>query len=189
MNNHELDLMLKLPRIRRWQIVRTFHTQSVADHSFRVWVLATHLYDSLFPVPHNSFGRELVSKWAVMHDMDEVLTGDIPSTVKTLLEQISPGVMGKFQDRLLVDMPTVAEVRNGISNTMEEILVKIADNVEAILYLADDGMGDCDSIIQTRLDAIQGQYEKGKKNYSGVEWAIAANWIMDRIGAQYGKFR
>lgn len=185
MNSHELDIMLKLPRIRRWQIVRTYHTQSVSDHSFRVWLLATHLYDTLFPIPHNSFARELLSRWAMLHDVDEVLTGDMPSTVKRLLEEVAPGVMGRFQDRLLVDLPLVAETRNGIRNTLEEVLVKIADNVEAILYLQDDGMGNVDQVVDTRTEAIQGLYTKGKTLYTGVPWLVVAGWVSNLLGEGY----
>lgn len=179
MTNNELEIMLRLPNIRRWQIVRTYHTQSVAAHSYRVWLLATHLYDTLYPTPHNSFGRELVQRWAMLHDVDEVLTGDIPSTVKKMLEEVSPGIMDKFTNRLLVGLPLVAATRSGIRSTVEGIVVKVADNVEAILYLLDDGMGDCTAVIESRMDALKGLLAKGRLGFTGVEWGQVEDWIAN----------
>lgn len=180
MTDTELEIMLRLPSIKRWQIIPVLKNQSVAEHSYRVWLLATHLYDTVFPTPHNSFERELVQRWALLHDVDEVLTGDIPSTVKTLLEEVQPGIMHRFTDRVMVDLPTASAARAGISNTAAGLLVKIADNVEAVLYLQENGMGNIDPIIATRMLAIEQLFAKGVKMYTGVNWGAVSAWVGSR---------
>lgn len=184
MTDTELEIMLRLPSIMRWQIVRVYKNQSVAEHSYRVWLLATHLYDAVFTTPHNSFERELVQHWALLHDVDEVLTGDIPSTVKTLLEEVQPGIVQRFTDRVMVDLPTASEARAGIANTVAGLLVKIADNVEAILYLQENGMGDTAPVIRTRMMAIEHLFDQGVRIYSQVEWWKVSNWIAALVNTE-----
>lgn len=74
--------ILGLAYIPRWTIVPTLRHQSVAEHSWRVAVIAHELAARL-----RKAGWEGADPWgtlhaAVFHDQDEVGKGDAPSTTK-----------------------------------------------------------------------------------------------------------
>src|SRR5688572_14693816 len=128
--------MLALSTVNRWAIVDMVRPQSVAEHSYRVWVLVQDLYEMMFPVEHNSFEKASSETWALIHDADEVYTGDIPTTVKIALEKLAPGIVGRLKEVVLRDrMPQVLRKLRGLEGTLPAFFVKIADTVEAILYL------------------------------------------------------
>ena len=134
-NLDEAVKMMKLTDVERWVIVPVTRRQSVADHSYRVWVLALSLYDAMVTVPHNSFERESVGYWALTHDVDEIWTGDLPSTVKDVLEELHPGIVKRLTEHILnKHLPTVAGTMRGLENTFAAQVVKIADCVEALTY-------------------------------------------------------
>lgn len=135
-NERGLFHKLRMSEVHRWQIVDCIRSQSIAEHSYRVWVLAMDLYDFVTTTPHNAFDRDSVSKWALDHDLDEVFTGDIPSTAKDKLEMISPGIMHKLKEAVLQNtVPgACAEIR-GVKESVAYSIVKIADIVEAILFI------------------------------------------------------
>ncbi len=135
MKLEEAAYLVKQTDVKRWGIVHTAREQSVAEHSFRVWVLALSLYDYLVPVPHNSNDREAVSYWALTHDADEIWTGDLPSTVKKDIEQIAPGALKKLKDKVLIEhIPEHAARARGIEGSFPAAIVKLAECVEAYGY-------------------------------------------------------
>jgi 5'-deoxynucleotidase YfbR-like HD superfamily hydrolase len=129
--------LMDLHKVSRWSMLPDMKRQSVAEHSYRVWVIATHLYDLLFPVPHNSFNREMLREWALIHDADEHWLGvDLPSQVKKQMKAVSPAIFDKLADKhFKLIMPRYLEVKRGIHGTVEEAVVKIADIAEAMSYL------------------------------------------------------
>lgn len=131
----EAAYLVKQTDVKRWGIVHTAREQSVAEHSFRVWVLAMALYDYLVPVPHNSNDREAVSYWALTHDADEIWTGDLPASIKKVLEQVAPGALKKLKDRVLIEnVPDHAARARGIEGSFPAAVVKLAECVEAYGY-------------------------------------------------------
>lgn len=121
---------------KRWTIVRVYREQTVAEHQYRVWALAMSLYDQLAGgTPHNSFEREAIGYWALVHDADEIWTGDLPSPIKSLIEDISPGTLKKLKERVLGEhLPQIAGSMRGMESTYAASVVKIAECVEAYTY-------------------------------------------------------
>jgi len=128
--------LLRACDTKRWTIVAVTREQTVGEHHYRVWVLALSLYDSLMGgTPHNSFERQGVGDWALVHDADEIWTGDLPSPIKSILEELSPGILKKLKDKVLSEnLPTVAGSMRGIEGTFASQVVKIAECVEAFTY-------------------------------------------------------
>lgn len=69
--------MLNLSYVQRWVIMPTNRPQSVAEHSYRVAIIAMALLDHC-SIP----GREYVIRACLSHDVEEVYTGDIPGPDK-----------------------------------------------------------------------------------------------------------
>lgn len=135
MKLEEVAYLIKMTDVKRWGIVHTAREQSVAEHSFRVWCLSLSLYDYLVPVPHNSMDREAVAYWALTHDADEIWTGDLPSTIKRVLEEVAPGALKRLKEKVLAThVPGHAAKARGIEGSFAAAVVKLAECVEAYSY-------------------------------------------------------
>lgn len=113
---------LLLQQVKRYPICHTNRDQSVAEHSYNVLLIALYLIEDV----RDQDLREEVIKYAVVHDMDEIKTGDIPSP---------------FKRRLRQECPAVIHVLDGTTFVPTEIkgIVKMADGLEAIYYLREFG--------------------------------------------------
>lgn len=136
MKLEEAVKLLRTCDTQRWTIVQVTRPQTVAEHQYRVWALALSLYDHMGGgMPHNSFEREAVGFWALVHDADEIWTGDLPSPIKALIEELSPGTLKKLKERVLGDhLPQVVAMMRGLENTFSAAVVKVAECVEALAY-------------------------------------------------------
>jgi hypothetical protein len=125
-----LDILLA-SNIKRFSIVKTIHSQSVAEHSFNVCMIARAICQIV------SVEDTLIIKYALDHDLDEVFTGDLPTPAKKRLN-ISSGYNGKSFDRL---------------NNQERVIVKLADQIDGIHFLVDNQIGRHGSIVAEDLVA------------------------------------
>ena len=78
-----LATQLRLSAVKRWGIVEMSRQQSVAEHSYNVALIALNLVGA--SVGHKGFSKEdesLLLTLCLVHDMPEVFSGDIPSTIK-----------------------------------------------------------------------------------------------------------
>jgi 5'-deoxynucleotidase len=135
-----LSEQLRASHVKRWHIVQTARNQTVAEHSFNVAVIAGSLAAAMhWPgLLQNSHKLELL-QWALSHDMIEAVTGDIPTPFKKRLnEAAGMDVVSGAED--LVDSEQMAQYRK-IKGTVVESIVKIADLIEAIYFLSDNGIG------------------------------------------------
>lgn len=89
---------LNLSYVPRWTIVPMLRSQSVAEHTYRVAVIARDLGLRL-NVPGTG---NLAAVSALYHDTEESVTGDIPSTAKppTPWPDTQVGVLVKLADML-----------------------------------------------------------------------------------------
>lgn len=80
----------RLSTVKRWVILRTIQTQSVAEHCFNVQRICM----GLAPWFRITNPKELfaLSQAALHHDDDEALTGDIPSPAKRYFESYEKGI-------------------------------------------------------------------------------------------------
>lgn len=115
---------LALSHVPRWAIVRHSRPQSVADHSYRVAIIARELVRRLNWENRDGLDVNRLVWLALIHDLDESLTGDIPTPAKRLLgldNPILPHLAGVYG----VEGMTPAE--RGV--------LALADIIEAYTYL------------------------------------------------------
>lgn len=119
MNIHE---RLRLMQVKRYGIFHMNRDQSVAEHSFNVAMIALELIE---PVDDDDLYLKVLG-YSLVHDMDEILSGDIPSP---------------FKRKLRKECPSVIPVLDGQPKASEEVMniVKIADQLEAIHYCREFG--------------------------------------------------
>lgn len=191
---------LRLTEVSRWGIVATSRQQSVGEHSFRVMMIAQALYDYVFTIPHNSDDRNLLTAFAVVHDIEEVLSGDLDAVFKLAVKSRYPDVfqetIGAMAAQRRDTSPlsgVTASINRAVKGTFIEALVKIADFLEALIYLDQYGthsrhMGNVrDTILEHMWDRLLGfrkqtYYGIGLTHWSRVEQFI--NIVLDMPGLQ-----
>lgn len=171
---------------KRWTIVAVKREQTVGEHHYRVWVLAMSLYDSLMGgTPHNSFERQGVGEWALVHDADEIWTGDLPSPIKSILEELSPGILKKLKDRVLSEhLPAVAGAMRGIDNTFAAHVVKIAECVETYTYYNTYAYATRhrDEVLKYLNERLWGALSEAIRKYPSVSFGSAGHkWVDDAL--------
>lgn len=113
---------LRSVQVKRYPICYVNRDQSVAEHSFCVMLVAMALIEG---TTDEKLYAEVLA-YSLMHDMDEVETGDIPSPFKRKLRRECPAVIP-----VLDGVPKVGEKVRGI--------VKLADMLEALFYIDEFG--------------------------------------------------
>lgn len=146
----ELIDRLRMAQVKRYPISHTSREQSVAEHSFGVVLITMDLMTS---VKDEDLRMEAVN-YAVIHDAEEVYTGDIPSSFKRTLRAHFPGAAA-----LLDGMnPTPVVVKS---------IVKLADYLEAIYFLREFGgsrlsqnvvLRDIEANFKTALEKFRETY-------------------------------
>lgn len=113
---------LRLMQVKRYPINFTNRDQSVAEHSYGVLLIAMALVDG----EDTSLGADTIL-YAIMHDMNEIYTGDIPSGFKRRLKTEHPGIEAKLDGQFAAPSEEV------------KAIVKLADYLESIHYLREYG--------------------------------------------------
>lgn len=117
--------VLRASDVTRWQIVNVHRPQSVAEHTFNVAMIALRLAKS-----QDAPTRAEVMMWALLHDLSEVVLGDIATPVK-YLTGMKEKLVELEQSMSYLDHPLDGlKVRPAVKK-----LVKQADLIESILYL------------------------------------------------------
>jgi len=131
---------LRACHVKRWHIVQTSREQTLAEHSFAVAVIAGSLAAAMrWPELLHDSGKLKLLQWSLAHDIIEVRTGDMPTPFKRDLEAVGgKGIVEKAEDR--VDSDTMGAYRS-VKGTDIETIVKLADQIEAIFFLQDNGVG------------------------------------------------
>jgi hypothetical protein len=102
--------------------VATRKPQSLAEHSFNVAHIGMAIC-KLLPAPANWYGE--VAKVALIHDIDEVLTGDMPTPAKNKAKYdfnvaITPAVVVKMAD--IIDAYTFIKM-NAVDRHGDEVIL------------------------------------------------------------------
>jgi 5'-deoxynucleotidase YfbR-like HD superfamily hydrolase len=176
----ETSYRLRLADIPRWTIVDMRRRQNVAEHSFNVLILSISLYEFMENgTSHNKFDRESLMLWAIDHDMDEIETGDMPSTFKRALEELYPGAMNRvINDLMATKLPSFGARKRGVVGSYPYDLVKIADKLEELLYnrrhgydkKAQEAMADGMFLLRDRL-------LQAEQNHPRYDWKRTRIWL------------
>ncbi|MHA2047659.1 MAG: YfbR-like 5'-deoxynucleotidase [Candidatus Thorarchaeota archaeon] len=72
----KINDILRASGVTRWHIVRTVRPQSLAEHTFDVTMIARAIAKIA------GYEDYEITKAALLHDLDEIVTGDIPTPTK-----------------------------------------------------------------------------------------------------------
>lgn len=191
---------LRLTEVSRWGIVATSRQQSVGEHSYRVTMIAQALYDYVFTIPHNSDDRNLLTSFAMVHDIMEVLSGDLDAVFKLAVKSRYPTVFAETVGNMALNRldaggvgRVVSSLERSVKGTFIEALVKVADFMEALIYLDQYGTHSrhAGNVRDTILEHLWGRILDFKKmhyahvreeHWQRVEQFI--NLVLDTPGLQ-----
>ena len=131
----DIHQILRAQDVKRWGIVRMHKQQSLAEHSFNVAMIARALAKAL-GVPD-----EQITKAALCHDLDEIITGDIPTPFKAMAREKGMELNEIYQH---ATGRTLAKVYENI--------VKLADILEARWYVQEYGYGTHALVVTQGLE-------------------------------------
>jgi len=124
--------LLGLADVHRWGVIKMNRTQSVAEHSFNVAVIAMELAERL---GHDDIERDILW-WSLIHDAPETLSGDIDGKFKRDYPSVSEAV---HEAEAMAFPWFVDEAPN--KYTVVNAIVKLADKIEAIQFIRTWGVG------------------------------------------------
>lgn len=132
--------------VPRWAIIRTIRQQNVAEHSYFVAIYADQIARFIDAGTWTGEFYATLMRYALYHDMDEILSGDISSPAKKVIKDgaqsgyhlyekwTSQRLDERMQDAYHHDLRYVAEHYR----PQLKAIVKTADVLEACVYLADE---------------------------------------------------
>lgn len=153
-NIRERDLAF----VPRWTITRNIRSRNVAEHSFFValWALRIAEYAEM------ELKEQLyLVRLALVHDVEEVITGDIPSPFKSALNSYTKIAVDKL-DHQLFERPSDFTNEYAIQITVANIL-KFCDHLEAAMVIAEErSMGNktLEGVFHELLDKMKDSVDK-----------------------------
>jgi 5'-deoxynucleotidase len=171
---------LRAGHVTRWHIVQTARTQSIAEHSYLVAVIAMHLHRAMGG-SENEIHQTAV--WGLFHDAAEIRTGDIPTPAKKLFREADGQMAGEpdiFErvDQLLFRVAPYFDAGTCPSDT-SLACVKLADAIEAAHWIRENGLGRHAEIVASgcwrRVEDLT--YKHG--------WYTEVNEVLMALGLPY----
>ena len=156
---------------KRWVIVRTVKDQSVSEHSHLVALIAMRICvllarPDLLP---------LAAAYACIHDLDEVITGDIPSPTKRRMDEETISCLGMYT--------AVLSTTYGLNMPEVKDLVKVAERLEEAWFIRENSAGT--HATQVQVEILERLYED-LSNQESPPW-LAARKVWDELvyGTRY----
>ncbi|KKN27334.1 hypothetical protein LCGC14_0865590 [marine sediment metagenome] len=120
----KINDILRASGVTRWHIVRTVAPQSLAEHTFDVTMIARAIAKIA------GYDDYEIMKAAMLHDLDEIYTGDIPTPTK---------VRARENGIELNDL--YAKVTGRELSYNETLIIQIADKLADLYWLSMYGLG------------------------------------------------
>lgn len=163
-----IEAVTRFQSIKRWHMVDTTRTQSIAEHSANVALLAYHI--AIF-APEGYFGSAAgVLAPALFHDLPEVFMGDIPTHTKKYLTGVK-----ELEDRL-----TPVEFKYEADENVH-LLIKLCDLADGIRFIEKYGV---DRVAIFAMDGLRVQL-KNKLLQARAAWPEHVYAVVDEKIATY----
>lgn len=166
---------LRLGYIRRWGMVSTVREQDVASHSCRVALIVLFLLEEILKrcspterlVRSARYIRATAMAMAVVHDLDEVFSGDIPSPFKRWAgEKVGPIPRPFDMESLFSNVDATSE------NELCRKLVHWADAVEALVFISENAHTPHGLAVRDRINLAPSH--KAMANY-----LVDEGWVTE----------
>lgn len=121
-SRHAVETVMRIHAVKRWHMIDTTRQQTLAEHSANVALLAMTI---ALEAPMHLFGDPFaVATAALVHDIPEAFTGDVPTHTKQCLSGLEE--LEKEVTHPNFDITTTANQR---------MLIKICDLADGIRFI------------------------------------------------------
>lgn len=124
-----IDKLLDCQHVKRWTLVATTAQSTVASHSFCVAMIAMAIRRAMHNTNH--FGEQELCYHALLHDVDESETGDMPTPTKMAIREAGVEPNNLFSTQQMADPPP---------GCIKDI-IKMADLIDNYVFIHDHGAG------------------------------------------------
>lgn len=203
MKNAFFAMVSRMRYINRWSLMRNTLSENLEEHSFQVAVISHALAvirQNLFAADDNGSRRITVDPYkaavfAIYHDLDEILVGDMPTPVKyfnkdiekvfksiekdaaeKLVGTLPPELKSEYTGLLAPDMsdPAAAEIMK---------IVKAADKISALVKCIEEGKAGNTEFIPAyrKLKAMIDEMDLPEAAYFMKEFVPAYSCTLDEL--------
>lgn len=148
--------MLRAQHVKRFHIVHTIKNQSIAEHSFNVAMIARRI---AIEMGYDEDDVKTVMLAGLVHDLDEVITGDIPTPTK-----IRAKAQGVDLNNNGINVPYQCSGLEWVTR-----IVKVSDYIEAMSFMEENAVG---------MHALTVEADIGEK----MEAYVEATFSIDELG-------
>lgn len=153
-NRHGLETVMRMQAVKRWHMIETTRTQTLAEHSTNVALLVHYVVNSLPEGQKDFFGfPDTIVRNALLHDVEECFTGDIPTHTKRHL--------GGLPALELAVIDPIFKQSNSIDHE-ERVLIKLCDLADGIRFIRFHG------VDMTATHAMTGLEKQLRAKFDGV---------------------
>ncbi len=167
--------------VPRWSVVWTLTRDTVANHSYYVAMYADAIAGLLKWRNGQGIALYYLNRYALIHDLDETVTGDIVSPVKREIlnqERADVYIQGKMQERLPAVIDELDMMHAQAFWPEIQAIVKAADRLDAVLFLVGEHrMGN--GVIKDRIPGAMQNLEDSWQKLPcppGGKYLIATTW-------------
>jgi 5'-deoxynucleotidase len=171
---------LRAGHIKRWHNVNTNREQTVAEHSYMVTLIAVHLAQHM--IGDEKFNAA-VAFHALFHDSPEVVLGDTPTPAKRFIRDFmgDTGIFDRMENRLMPKVPYFGDLDPEAGR-----YVKIADRIEAVYWIDENGVGRHAEIVKTTSwRNLEDYVHKLDEERPDDGWYEAVNEVLMALGMRY----
>lgn len=124
-----IDRVLDAQHVKRWSLCGASAESNVASHSFNVAALSVAIWQRVFP--DDVAGKHNICYMAMLHDIAEVFTGDVPTPTKTAMKAKGVDINHLFEEQ---------GEEMAVSGDAKTIM-KLADLIDNWYFISQHGVG------------------------------------------------
>ncbi len=161
--------------VTRWHSVNCHRYPSVAEHSCLVALYAREIASRVLP-DMSAEDQVLLYELALMHDLSEVVTGDMPSPIKRELKKVFPPGESPIDKLEASICPDAAAREHHATHNRPHVYycVKLSDILDAMVVIKQEGKGPVAEVIEKeRTAAFEALLNKAQTECPDGHWARA----------------
>lgn len=171
------------PYVTRWNSVAVHRSQNVAEHSFMTSMYALELAKHVYPKIDAEEKLKLLEH-CLWHDIPEVVTGDMPTPLKRIIETRHPGLIESIEVQAC---PQAYQLKQALNGTPLQRLAKLADMLDAIVFLHHEAKEPTAETIKEKLiSRFHVLVTESTELYPGLHWPTCSQ-ILDQLLTRAGK--
>lgn len=171
---------MRAGHVKRWHIVETIRPQTLAEHLWRVTVIAMELHRSITGDSKTAEVTQLMAA-AMFHDTPEIRIGDTPTPAKQFIREHAGDVFKKMEEVLLPGIPYVG------GQCPDHLLpfIKMADAIEAAHWIHECHAGIHGQAVARTNARIMMELVEKLTNETGQDWYEPVNRVLMELGMPY----